>query len=107
MHINAKAVASWSYDPMTHEMVSFDSEEVARMKGEYIMKQDLGGSMFWELSGDKGSPREGIEGGPGKEPQPGRSLVTIVKHAMGGLEHSHNWLAYDESKFDNMRDGMP
>jgi chitinase len=106
VHIDAKAVASWSYDPVKHEMISFDSEDVVRMKGEYIRKQNLGGSMFWELSADKGSSREGMEGGPGKDPQPGQSLVTIVKDAMGGLEQGHNWLEYDESKFDNMKNGM-
>lgn len=106
VHINTKAVASWSYDPMKHEMISFDSEGVARMKGEYIKKEHLGGSMFWELSSDKGSSREGIEGGLGKDPQPGRSLVTIVKDAMGGLEKSQNWLEYSESKFDNLKNGM-
>jgi len=107
VHIDANAVASWAYDPIKREMVTFDSEEIGRMKGEYIKKKSLGGSMFWELSGDKGSSREGIEGGPGKDPQPGRSLVSIVKHAMGGLEQSHNWLEYNESRFDNMRNGMP
>ncbi len=107
VHVDEKAIASWTYDPKTGEMVSFDSEEVARMKGKYIKKEDLGGSMFWELSGDKNSTREGMEGGPGKDPQPGESLVTVVKHAMGGLEKSHNWLEYTDSQFGNMRDGMP
>jgi len=87
--------------------VSFDSEEVAAMKGRYIKRENLGGSMFWELSGDKGSARDGMEGGLGKDPQPGNSLVTIVKDAMGGLETSLNWLEYNESIFDNMRKGMP
>lgn len=91
------AIASWSYDPQKREMVSFDNEDVADWKGQYIKNQGLGGSMFWELSGDKGSPREGMETGPGKDPQSGRSLVTIVKDAMGGLESSQNWLIYDNS----------
>lgn len=107
VHVDEKLVASWTYDPIKRELVSFDSEEVARIKGKYIKKENLGGSMFWELSGDKGSMREGMEGGPGKDPQPGESLLTIVKHAMGGLEKSHNWLEYKDSKFDNMRNGMP
>jgi hypothetical protein len=43
--------------------------------------------MFWELSGDKGgAPREGMEDGHGKEAQPGRSLVRVVKEAMGELD---------------------
>jgi len=101
------AIASWSYDPQKREMVSFDNEDVACWKGQYIKNQGLGGSMFWELSGDKGSPREGMERGPGKDPQSGRSLVTIVKDAMGELECSKNWLIYDNSSFDNMKKGMP
>ena len=87
-------------------MISFDSEEIGREKGEWIRKEGLAGSMFWELSGDKGSDRDGMEGGVGKDPQPGRSLVCVVKEAMGPLETSENWLQYDGSQFDNMRNGM-
>jgi len=101
-----KALASWTYDYQTKEMVSFDSEEVAKWKGEWIKKEGLGGSMFWELSGDKGLHREGMEVGIGKAPQPGHSLVKLVKEAMGGLKHGENWLKYEQSQFDNMRKGM-
>ena len=100
-----QAAASWAYNYQTKEMVSFDSEEVGRWKGEWIAREGLGGSMFWELSGDKGTPREGMEGGPGKDPQPGRSLVTVVKEAMGPLDQSPNWLTYEGSKWDNIRNG--
>ncbi|KAF8658256.1 hypothetical protein AX16_002032 [Volvariella volvacea WC 439] len=106
MFRDEKAMASWSYDYNKKEMVSFDNEEVAQWKGEWIREEGLGGSMFWELSGDKGSKREGMEGGAGKDPQPGSSLVTIVKNAMGQLDGHHNWLRYEESQFDNMRRGM-
>ncbi|PCH43760.1 glycoside hydrolase family 18 protein [Wolfiporia cocos MD-104 SS10] len=97
--------ASWSYNYQTKEMVSFDSEEVGWWKGRWIAQQGLGGSMFWELSGDKGQARDGMEAGPGKDPQPGRSLVGVVKDAMGELDKSPNWLRYEGSKFDNMRNG--
>ena len=106
LHVDENAVASWTYDYNKKEMVSFDSEEVGRMKGEWIMREGLGGSMFWELSGDKGSEREGQEPGEGKVAQPGRSLVAIVKDAMGGLDQSQNWLRYEGSRFDNLRNGM-
>ncbi|KAL5485080.1 CHT4_1 [Sanghuangporus weigelae] len=102
-----KAIASWTTDYQKHEIVSFDSEEVGQWKGEWIKKQGLGGSMFWELSGDKNGEREGMEGGLGKDPQPGRSLVKVVKEAMGELDSSTNWLNYEYSQFDNMRNGMP
>ncbi|KAJ7783186.1 glycoside hydrolase, partial [Mycena metata] len=102
-----KALASWSYDYEKKEMISFDTDEVAKWKGEWIRKEGLGGMMVWELSGDKGSPRDGMEGGPGKEPQPGRSLVKVVQEVMGEPDRSHNWLRYEKSRFDNMRAGMP
>ncbi|PFH53307.1 glycoside hydrolase family 18 protein [Amanita thiersii Skay4041] len=98
-----QAVASWSYDVKTKELISFDNEEVGKWKGEYIKTEGLGGSMFWELSGDKGAKREGMEGGPGKDGQPGRSLVRVVKEAMGGLEQQENWLEYGASQYDNIK----
>ncbi|KAJ6499902.1 glycoside hydrolase [Mycena vitilis] len=102
-----KAIASWSYDYEKKEMISFDTEEVARWKGEWIRKEGLGGAMVWELSGDKGSAREGMEGGPGKDPQPGQSLVKVIQEVMGAGDTSSNWLKYERSRFDNMRAGMP
>ena len=60
--------------------------------------------MFWELSGDKESQREGMERGPGKDEVPGANLVRVVKKAMGGLETSPNWLRYEGSKYPNIRD---
>ncbi|KAI0958786.1 hypothetical protein AcV7_004497 [Taiwanofungus camphoratus] len=106
MFRDEQALASWSYNYQTKEMVSFDSEEVGMWKGDWIKREGLGGSMFWELSGDKGSQREGMEGGPGKEAQPGRSLVAVVKEAMGKLDDSPNWLTYEGSQFDNLRNRM-
>ncbi|KAF7981869.1 hypothetical protein HWV62_31429 [Athelia sp. TMB] len=123
MHRDERALASWSYDFQKKEMVSFDSEEVARWKGQWIQQEGLGGSMFWELvrlyrfldelsltcsnqSGDKGSERKDMEGGEGKALQPGDSLVRVVKDAMGGLDYSPNNLQYRGSKFENMKNGM-
>ncbi|KAF8893343.1 glycoside hydrolase [Infundibulicybe gibba] len=106
VHVDDKALASWGYDYATREMVSYDNPDVGTWKGAWIQREGLGGSMFWELSGDKQGQREGAEGGPGKEAQPGPSLVTVVKNAMGALDTSPNWLRYEKSKFDNMRKGM-
>jgi chitinase len=103
-----QAKASWCYDANKREMVSFDDEQAGCWKGEYIKAKDLGGCMFWELSGDKGGTREGREGGEGKEEIPGRSLVQVVNEAMGGLrKYDANWLEYNHSRYPNMRDGMP
>lgn len=108
MFRDEKVKASWGYDYNKHEMISFDSEEVGRWKGEWIKRKGLGGSMFWELSGDKeGAEREGIETGEGKVVVPGRSLVRVVKEAMGGIDKAQtNWLKYEKSKYENVRKGM-
>jgi len=100
--------ASWTYDYSSKEMVSFDSEEVGRWKGEWVANNFLGGAMYWELSGDKGHPRPDME--KGKEQVPGKSLIHMVTEGMGGreaLERSHNCLHYPGSQFDNVRTGMP
>ncbi|KAI5889332.1 glycoside hydrolase family 18 protein [Schizophyllum commune H4-8] len=101
--------ASWSYDYQRKEMVSFDTEEIAHWKGSWIAQQGLAGSMFWELSGDKAGPRKDLtDSGFGKDYQDGRSLVKVVKDAMGGrLDSTPNWLEYGTSKFQNLREGMP
>ncbi|KIK67435.1 glycoside hydrolase family 18 protein [Collybiopsis luxurians FD-317 M1] len=103
-----KAKASWGYDYEKKEMISYDSEQVGKWKGAWIKEMGLGGSMFWELSGDKEGPeRKDMERGHGKDPQPGRSLVKVVKEAMGGLDmNQQNWLNYEGSRFENLRKGM-
>ncbi|KAI0785611.1 glycoside hydrolase [Abortiporus biennis] len=106
MFRDVHAVASWSYNYQSKEMISFDSEDIGSMKGDWIKREGLGGSMFWELSGDKGSDREGMEKGPGKDAQPGNSLVRVVKDAMGPLDRTPNWLRYEHSQFDNIRTGL-
>ncbi|EAU80760.2 chitinase [Coprinopsis cinerea okayama7 len=123
--------ASWTYDKTTREMISFDTPEIARLKGQFIRDNGLGGSMFWELSGDKmpgeteeerrnrderdGKMREGGNMGVGKQVIPGESLVRVVKEAMTGhgsrslegMDTTPNWLHYPRSQFDNLRQGMP
>ncbi|KAG0633672.1 glycoside hydrolase superfamily [Tuber brumale] len=90
---DSSAVASWSYDPATREMISFDTPTVARTKSSYILEKGLGGGMWWELSSDKaiGDPQ---------------SLIKITVDRFGGtgsLETTNNILAYPGSKYDNLR----
>ena len=80
-------------------MVSYDSPQVAAEKVQYIKKVGLGGAMWWESSGDRPS-------------NDSESLINIVVQGLGGYEGRHmeqnkNVLKYPESKYDNLRDGMP
>ena len=99
VHYDKEAVASWCYEPGTRTMVSYDSPQVAAEKVEYIKRLGLGGAMWWESSGDHRSNHSD-------------SLINIVMQGLGGfggkhLEHRPNVLEYPESKFDNLRNGMP
>jgi chitinase len=47
---DGKAFASWLFDGTT--FWTFDDPEVMKHKAHYVRKNDLGGIMFWELSGD-------------------------------------------------------
>ena len=42
----------WLYSPSAQVMISYDDTESIGAKIDYIIDQDLGGIMFWELSGD-------------------------------------------------------
>ena len=80
-------------------MVSYDTPQVVSEKVQYIKKHALGGSMWWETSGDK--PANSSE-----------SLIKIVAQGLGGYEGKHmersdNVLDFPESKYDNLRNGMP
>lgn len=46
-------VASYCYNSKSRLLISYDTPEIARKKGEYIKSKGLGGGMWWELSGDK------------------------------------------------------
>ncbi len=79
-------------------MVSYDSPRVATEKVSYIKQLGLGGAMWWETSGDKAAEQGG--------------LINTVTQGMGGFEGRHmekidNVLEYPQSKYDNLRNGMP
>ena len=48
-----QSMSSWSYDPATKYMISYDTPKIAQLKAEYIKERGLGGGMWWETSGDK------------------------------------------------------
>ena len=91
-------LVSWTYDASTGEMISFDDEVVTQAKAEWIIREGLGGAMYWELSGDKGVRPEVGEGVAGE------SLVEIVAGVFGGhMDRSLNRIHYPTSQFTNVR----
>lgn len=86
------AGASYSYDPSSRELISYDNVPSARDKGAYLKKKGLAGSFFWEASGDK---------------QGAQSLVGVLAEELGRLNGRWNLLSYPTSQYDNIRNGLP
>ena len=49
------AKVPWLYNADTKEWITYEDPQSMRLKGEYIVAQNLGGAMFWELSNDDGT----------------------------------------------------
>ncbi|KAK1963404.1 family 18 glycosyl hydrolase [Colletotrichum sublineola] len=92
---DATAVASYSYDSASKELITYDTPAVIRTKVSYLRSKGLGGSMFWEASGDRSD---------------GGSLLAASFDALGGADgqdKSLNQLSYPNSQYDNIRAGVP
>jgi len=90
-------VASYTYQSSTRKMVSFDTPRTAARKTQYLMNNQLGGAMWWELSGDRHI----------SDP---KSLIGTTVAKLGGcaaLDREENTICYPDSKYDNMRAGFP
>jgi chitinase len=97
--VDPQVGASWSY--VNGTMVSYDNVQVGEIKAGFIRHNGLGGGMWWESSGDKG--------GQGAARAHGSLIGTFVDTVGGvaALDQSPNNLDFPESKFDNIRAGMP
>ena len=87
VHVDKEAMAAWTYNTTSRELISFDNPETTRLKAKYIQDQGLAGAMFWEASGDK----------PGND-----SLVKILSENMGQLDASPNMLNYPKRPWANI-----
>ncbi|EFR03515.1 endochitinase 1 [Nannizzia gypsea CBS 118893] len=88
-------VASYSYDPAKKLFISYDTPKIAGMKANYLRQMGLGGTMWWEASGDK--------------PKGEGSLVETVIERLGGretMDKSENQLSYPQSQYDNIKNQM-
>jgi chitinase len=89
---DAVASATYSYDPALKELVSYDTVEMVGKKIAYLKGKGLGGSMFWEASGD----RTDAAG----------SLIAASANGLGGLDTGLNQLAFPDSRYDNLKAGF-
>ncbi|KND94314.1 Chitinase 1 [Tolypocladium ophioglossoides CBS 100239] len=81
----------YSYDAGTKELISFDTPDMINQKVSYLKGQGMGGSMFWEASGDrKGSG----------------SLISTSHQALGALDSTQNCLTYPDSRYDNIKKNL-
>ncbi|KAL1991371.1 hypothetical protein VTN49DRAFT_5363 [Thermomyces lanuginosus] len=100
-HVDPNIGASWSYDPQTRTMVTYDNVAVAEIKANFVRGAGLGGGMWWESSADRGGKTANKADG---------SLIGTFVDGLGGvfaLDQSPNNLDYPESKYDNLRAGFP
>ena len=83
--------ATYSYDAATRELISYDTAEMVGRKVAYLRSKGMGGSMFWEASGDRNDTK---------------SLIEASFTALGGLQTTENNLRYPDSKYANIASGM-
>ncbi|KAJ6600774.1 glycosyl hydrolases family 18-domain-containing protein [Mycena sp. CBHHK59/15] len=88
---NTTDVSSYSYNPSTKELVSYDTPNIVKLKAQYTIANGLAGSMFWELSTDKIGAS---------------SLVGTSAGVLGSLDQTKNHISYPSSKWDNIRSNM-
>jgi chitinase len=86
------AKATYSYDRVGRELVTYDNVRSAAFKAHYVRDRRLGGAFFWEASGDRGGDR---------------SLVKTMSSTLDWLDETPNNLRYPTSQYTNIRFGMP
>lgn len=53
VYTDKETLASWSWDLVKKEFVSFDTPDVAIWKTDYLMRKGLGGAWWWDSSTDR------------------------------------------------------
>ncbi|KAK8054770.1 hypothetical protein PG994_009837 [Apiospora phragmitis] len=89
---DAIAGATYTYDNNSQQLISYDTPSMVKAKIDYLRSEGLGGSMFWEASGDRNDAE---------------SLIRISYFSLGALRQSQNNLQYPDSTYANIAAGMP
>ena len=88
------AQASYTYDPSTLELISYDNQQAGTFKAQYAVTRALGGAIFLEARGDQPAYSNG-------------SLIGTVRNGLANLATTLNNLNYPTSQYDNIRTGNP
>lgn len=52
-YYHAVSRVPWLYNPTNHVMISYDDSASIAEKAQFVLNEELGGAMFWELSADR------------------------------------------------------
>ncbi|KAJ4161675.1 uncharacterized protein LMH87_007700 [Akanthomyces muscarius] len=80
----------YSLDVEAKELISYDTAPMVYSKVNWLKRNGLAGSVFWEASADR------------KDEQ---SLIANSYHALASTDDTVNQIEYPDSKFDNIRRG--
>jgi chitinase len=64
-HWDDVAKVPWLYSEARKEWITYEDPQSMRLKGEYVIAQNLAGAMFWELSNDDGTLLDALRSGLG------------------------------------------
>ncbi|KAI9229365.1 MAG: chitinase [Piptocephalis tieghemiana] len=94
VHEDLQMGASWSYDPTTRELISYDTPAIINLKAQWARDMGLAGIMAWELSGDR-------------QVESGTNLMAVAQNAFGGgVDTSPPHFVYPLSQYENVRSGF-
>jgi chitinase len=80
--------ATYSWDPVKKELVSYDNIQSAQQKACWIRENQLGGAMWWKSSDDRAG---------------NQSLISIMVESFGNsIQQSINNLDYPDSSYQNV-----
>ena len=52
---NSDDISAFSFNSGTHELVSFDTTNIVKLKAKYVQQKKLGGLMYWDVSSISGA----------------------------------------------------
>lgn len=93
-YVDFKKGSTYCYNNSQRLLITYDNDEISRMKADYVRKKGLGGGMWWDSSTDFSPPNP-------------RSLVGSFTDYLGvcNIDSKQNWLFYPHSQYHNISSG--